>query len=256
MLKKALRSIQSSIPGSRELKNEVYFQVRKRLRVPHESDFKHIAALPQRADDLFLDIGGNWGQSIMAMRLVRPTTPIISFEPISFMFAEIRKRLSDDGRLTVHNVGLGDTESTATFYTPVYNGFIYDGLTSSDRKSAEEWLNPETMFFFDPKKLEIREQVCTVRTLDSFGLAPTFIKIDVQGMEDAVIAGGTETIRKHRPVILLERDEKGGPVARRLEGLGYVEAVPQGGRFVAGSRTSMNAFWMTEETLGAIARRT
>ena len=253
MIKKALRSIQSSIPGSRELKNQLYDQVCKRLRVPHESDFRYLAALPRRADDLFLDVGANWGQSIMSMRLARARTPIVAFEPVPSMFTGIRQRLGRDPWLTLHNVGLGAAKATSTFYTPIYNGFIYDGLTSGDRESAAEWLNPATVYLFNPKKLEIMEQVCTVRTLDSFGLAPSFLKIDVQGMEDAVIAGGAETIARHEPVILLERDADDGPAARRLRQLGYMEAVPQDGGFVAGTRASMNAFWMTERTLHAIA---
>jgi len=43
-------------------------------------------------------------------------------------------------------------------------------------------------------------------TLDSLGLAPDFIKIDVEGMEWHVLVGGEETIRRHRPVIMFEEN--------------------------------------------------
>lgn len=43
-----------------------------------------------------------------------------------------------------------------------------------------------------------------VITLDSLGLAPDFVKLDVEGMERAALIGGEQTIRAHRPVVMLE----------------------------------------------------
>lgn len=45
-----------------------------------------------------------------------------------------------------------------------------------------------------------------VVTLDLLGLAPDFIKLDVEGMEYAALVGGEQTIRTHRPVIMLEEN--------------------------------------------------
>ena len=45
-----------------------------------------------------------------------------------------------------------------------------------------------------------------VITLDSLGLSPDFIKIDVEGMEWHTIKGGEETIRRCKPVIMLEEN--------------------------------------------------
>lgn len=46
-----------------------------------------------------------------------------------------------------------------------------------------------------------------VITLDSLNLAPDFIKLDVEGWEYFALLGGEQTIRTHRPVVMLE--EKG-----------------------------------------------
>ena len=43
-----------------------------------------------------------------------------------------------------------------------------------------------------------------VITLDSLGLAPDFIKLDVEGCEYTALIGGEQTIRTYRPVIMLE----------------------------------------------------
>lgn len=44
-------------------------------------------------------------------------------------------------------------------------------------------------------------EVVEVRTLDSFDLRPTLLKIDVEGDELKVLTGAAETIRTHAPRI-------------------------------------------------------
>lgn len=63
-----------------------------------------------------------------------------------------------------------------------------------------------------------------VRTLDSFAFDNvSLIKIDVEGFEEEVLRGATETIRRWRPIIYLEADrpEKLDSLARYLQYLGY-----------------------------------
>lgn len=45
-----------------------------------------------------------------------------------------------------------------------------------------------------------------VITIDSLGLAPDFIKLDVEGMEYLALKGGEETIKRCKPVIMLEEN--------------------------------------------------
>ncbi|MFT4604024.1 MAG: hypothetical protein ACI9W4_000743 [Rhodothermales bacterium] len=50
------------------------------------------------------------------------------------------------------------------------------------------------------------------RTLDSFGLADvSFIKIDVEGHEHCVLVGALETIRRERPIVFVEAEERHRP---------------------------------------------
>jgi FkbM family methyltransferase len=52
----------------------------------------------------------------------------------------------------------------------------------------------------------VEGDVVEMITLDSLGLAPDFIKIDVEGMEWHVLVGGEQTIRTHKPVIMFEEN--------------------------------------------------
>lgn len=45
-----------------------------------------------------------------------------------------------------------------------------------------------------------------MRTLDSFGLEPQFIKADVEGMEMFLLNGAQETLKRSGPVLFYERD--------------------------------------------------
>jgi len=45
-----------------------------------------------------------------------------------------------------------------------------------------------------------------VITLDSLHLAPDFIKIDIEGMEYHALLGGEQTIRTHKPIIIIEEN--------------------------------------------------
>lgn len=45
-----------------------------------------------------------------------------------------------------------------------------------------------------------------VITLDSLGLTPGFVKLDVEGMEWHALMGGEATIRKYRPVVMIEEN--------------------------------------------------
>lgn len=47
----------------------------------------------------------------------------------------------------------------------------------------------------------------SVITLDSLNLAPDFIKLDVEGMEWHALKGGEQTIKRYKPVIMLEENE-------------------------------------------------
>lgn len=252
MLRKAVRTIQNAFPDLVEVKNEFYHWSRTRFGLLHDPSFAVIARLPRRADDLFLDVGANRGQSVLSLRRLRPDAAIVSFEPNSAMVRWLEQRFGDDPDWRLIPCGLGARGDRRTLYTPRYAGFAYDGLATFSREAARAFLSKDTLFGFDPARLTLDETVCETRTLDSFRLRPTFIKIDVEGLEHEVLQGGAETIRAHEPVLMVERFHRNPDLAPTLTALGYVEVRPDGKSFARGETRGENMFCMTPRALEAI----
>lgn len=252
MLRKSLRTAQNWFPGLREVKNEFYHWSRSRFGLLHDASFRALAHLPAGKGDLFLDVGANRGQSILSMRRMRPDAAIVSFEPSAAMFGWLQRHFAAAPGVVLHPFGLGAEARTRTLYTPCYAGFAYDGLATFSAEAARSFLSERTLLGFDPAKLTLIRSVCETRTLDSLSLRPTFIKIDVEGLEDEVLMGGVETIRACEPVLMVERFHDNPRLLPVLRSLGYVEVKPEGQSFVRGETTAENMFCMTPARLAAV----
>lgn len=104
-----------------------------------------------------------------------------SFEPISENYdCLVHNKPSN---CTTYNFGLGSKEEEKTLY-----------LGSKSNSGAWSYLKGER---------EIEESV-RLRTLDSLNLNPDLIKIDVEGSQRSVLAGAIETLKRCKPVIIIE----------------------------------------------------
>lgn len=238
-----IRNLQSQFPGLLNLKVEAQRNWRRMRRKPFEPEFEILKYLDLPNGDVCLDIGANRGQSIDAIRLYKRNTKIIAFEPNEALATALASRFSEDSALDVRNYGLSDAANEQPLYMPVYRKFMYDGLSSFDRDEAEGWLSEETVAGFDRSKLEIREMICRTERLDDLNLAPGFVKIDVQGFEPHVLAGGKTALEDHAPLILLETNPEADSV---LTGWGWERFSWQSGKLVAGTRGHNNTLYLKE----------
>jgi hypothetical protein len=126
-------------------------------------------------------------------------------------------------------------------------------LASFDQNNAFSWLGPDALYRFRRDRLQIRKLHCTVHALDALNLDPVFAKIDVQGYEYAVLAGGRKTLEKHEPILLVE-DLHGDPRLCELVGeLGYEEYFFDGSSLKRGASPTENTFLLTAKRLRQLA---
>lgn len=248
-LRKLARTAQSSAPWIREPKHRAQAAILARRHRPHEADFELLRHLTISTDHCIVDVGANRGQSIRSIRIFQPAVPIEAFEPQSTLVERLRDEHGTDPLVEVHHAGLGEAAGELILFVPVYRGYVYDGLASTIRADAEEWLSPRTVYRFRADQLELREEHVEIRVLDDLDLAPAFVKIDVQGAEPAVLRGGQKTIDEHRPIILMEAPSD--DLIAELETWHYVPRWWSGASLVDRSTGGPNTFFVPSDGTGA-----
>jgi FkbM family methyltransferase len=231
-LKKVIRTALVRIPQVREARHSLqraYLRVRRK---PADADFACLRLFDFSPSSCFVDVGANRGQSIDAMRLYHPQQPIVAFEPNHWLARRLTEMFLRPG-LTVHTCALGDSPGEFTLHVPSYNGWEFDGAAALVWQPGNMNYVRSLIIGFDQKKLTFKTMICQVRRLDEFDLPAAFIKIDTKGHELQVVRGGIETIRKHRPILMVENSDPAAMLVE-LAPLGYAQFHLVGGKLAEG----------------------
>jgi FkbM family methyltransferase len=143
-----------------------------------------------------LDVGANEGHYGAELRERGFSGRIVSFEPISAVFAKLEARACTDGSWDCYRLGVGDHDGDLTISVSVASVF-------SSFKAPSQYTSAK----FVGAKEERRETVPVVR-LDSFladhpaYLDEAFLKIDTQGFEKEVLLGAGSLLDRFRGVQL------------------------------------------------------
>jgi FkbM family methyltransferase len=145
-----------------------------------------------RPDKIAVDVGANMG--IFAFAMQRYSREVIAFEPNTDLWPFLRRFLG--AKTQLEDAALSSDTGQAEFRVVADN----TGVATIEAK------NPLSMID-EPSRIAIRS--VPTRTLDSFTLSDvSFIKIDVEGHEEAVLAGAVQTIAANRPVVLIESEDR------------------------------------------------
>lgn len=167
----------------------------------HDKDFLFFRNFSHIEKGLFVDIGANCGQSALSFATSNKSMNILSFEPNKSLKSNLdfAKKLLGN-RFNYNLIGIGNTSSMRAFYVPRI-GRIF--LTQEGTFNRDELYTIQDRIK-DP--FEIEQFEFEVRDFDSLDLIPTFVKIDVQGLELDVIEGMRLTIERHHPLIFFENN--------------------------------------------------
>ena len=152
-------------------------------QVPYEIEMLDDIRSRISLGDLVLDIGANVGNHTLYMAAVTGCR-VVAFEPNALLASALAHSLHLNGlteRVTVQSIGLG-------------------------RESAQGGFKQQIADNLGAQSLEIGEGGITIRALDELDFAGPvkLLKIDVEGMELAVLAGGAKLIARDRPLLYVE----------------------------------------------------
>jgi FkbM family methyltransferase len=152
--------------------------------------------LQERNFGTILDIGANVGRFSLTANAVFPYAAIEAFEPLPSCFDAAAKALKPYANARVHNVALGDEDGEIEMFANNFSPSSSILPMADTHKEAFPFTEHGKMV---PIKVQRLDDIAPKLNLaDSL-----FVKIDVQGFERQVLAGGRETIRK-AGVVLLE----------------------------------------------------
>jgi FkbM family methyltransferase len=214
---------------------------------PHEDDYT-VFQWFRGGHNLILDIGANWGYSAASIWVSSPESHIVSFEAIP-MYRPCLQALAElrPGQYAYVLSGLSAKDDQLTFSLPVVNHVALTALTTASPNPdlstlidnvlnhVNKWMHGISSFGF-----QFVDFTVPVRPLDDliasnpsyFPKAPiTAVKIDVEGMEYDVLAGGERTLSTHRPMIMFEENKtQDRSLNQLLSRLGYLRAKRTGSR--------------------------
>ena len=149
--------------------------------------------------DCVVDVGANSGGFATAVRRLGYCGRIISFEPLQRPYESLRRKAAKDGNWDVLQLAIGDTQGVVTM-----NVAGNAGLSSSILPMLETHTNAQ------PKSRFIGTETASQERLDDLlpdlGVDPngrTFLKVDVQGYERAVLDGASGLL-SNRAIIGLQ----------------------------------------------------
>jgi FkbM family methyltransferase len=171
--------------------------------------------------DLMIDIGANIGNHSIGLQSVFNGIEAVEPHPVLFHVLMANKLRNGVAKMNCHNFGLAGVDTTATLTESIEN----HGLSRVRERSV---LSAEVFGLSEESFGE--EYAIELKSADAFvgqfapRLSRSFIKIDVEGMEQEIIEALLPLIREHRPLVGFEWFTKSQPklseIATTIPGYG------------------------------------
>jgi FkbM family methyltransferase len=142
---------------------------------------------------------------------------VVAFEPSEQNLRYLRNNVGDIANILVEPVAVSDYIGEADLFV--------EDLTGQNTSLVESYDILEQNQKSAGLQVNVVRETVGVTTLDAYceahGLAPDFVKIDVEGAEESVLLGAVGTLRRHRPIVLVEITRRHKEIYELLRGLEY-----------------------------------
>ncbi len=137
--------------------------------------------------DLVLDVGARNGESGELLRDNGYRGRIVSFEPVSSTFAQLKRRCDADPEWSCRQLALGSSDGTADINVTNYSSF--SSLRNPTDLAGARFGNEVTIT--DVETVQVR-RLDDIWDEVASGARSVFLKVDTQGWDLEVLAGATE----------------------------------------------------------------
>ena len=148
----------------------------------------HLLDILCRSSADAIDVGANEGSYILHLR--RHVRRIVAFEPMPKLAEMLSKKFPRGVRL--ERIALSDRTGTIELRTPIVDGVAVEGCCTVSAEASATY----------PGYVSVDEPMDRLDNV--YDGKAGFIKIDVEGHEQAVLDGAIETVRRCRPRVLVE----------------------------------------------------
>lgn len=133
-----------------------------------------------------VDAGANMGVFSIFAAIKRPQATIFAFEPNPETFVYLKENTAPYPNIKVFNSGLGERVKKAELVLTGHPASCY----ISDEPASGKTISVD------------------IKTIDSLNMPVSFIKMDTERYEGQIIAGARETIKKHKPTLVMSAYHK------------------------------------------------
>lgn len=188
----------------------------------HElSDEKKIEWLKKLDCRTIIDVGASKGNFSVEFHRIFPQAAIYAFEPLADCLEMAKKKMAGVSSFHPYVVALSDHEGEETFWRSAYSG----ASSLLSMANLHKTLFPHTARQFPEKvRVAMLDNILGQENLED----QILVKIDVQGEEGRVIAGGQKIISRAKVIIcetsyqpLYENQPLFGDIFRQLSALGF-----------------------------------
>lgn len=163
-----------------------------------------------KQDEIFYDIGANYGFYSLLVNEIITKGEIHAFEPHPQIFAYLKKIILKDGgeNFFLNNFAISNKNKIISLFDGLT---IHQGGTSTILKELAM------------QRPEIKTKAITLDRYTRRYSAPTFIKLDIEGAEEKAILGSFKLLKRYNPIIAMEvwRGEDGEKFSSKAINLLY-----------------------------------